>query len=252
MISIIVCSRKNPSWNFHQRNIAKTIGTPFEYLRIDNRNNTYNLCSAYNAGVRNASGNILVFMHEDVFFMEENWGKVLESKFNDPATGLVGVAGTQYIFPDNPAWVLAGRPFIRGHVIHELNNGSVYNLTVFNQDRSDSEVVAVDGLFFAIRKSLFEKIQFDEITFDGFHFYDLDICMQIRKTHRLIVTWDILVKHLSGGSFDASWKKYASHFLTKYKDILPASCTQNTPDLSKRIPFENFDLLGRVPQVTIT
>lgn len=252
MISVIVCSRKEPSWDIHKRNITKTINTPFEYLRIDNRNNSYSLCSAYNAGIRKATGDIVVFMHEDVFFMEGNWGKVLESKFKNSETGLIGVAGTQYISANNPAWVLCGRPFIRGHVIHELNNGSVYNLTVFNHNRNDSRVVAVDGLFFAVRRSLFEKIKFDDITFDGFHFYDLDICMQIGKTHNLIVTWDILVKHLSGGSFDDSWKKYAARFLNKYKSILPVSCTPEIPDLSNRIPFENYDLKGKAPQITIT
>ena len=251
MLSIIVCSCKDPSCDVHERNVRRTVGTEFEYLKINNRDNPRGICAVYNEGVRRASGDILVFVHEDVFFMEGNWGGVLEQKFSDCTVGLVGVAGTQYLFADTPGWVAAGRPFIHGHVVHELSDGAVYNLTVFNWDKGDSDVVAVDGLFFAIRKELFNSIRFDELTFDGFHLYDLDICMQVRRTHRLLVTWDILVKHQSGGSFDQTWNSYAQRFLRKYHTALPASCTGAIPDLSRRIPFENFDLKGRAPQVTI-
>ena len=251
MISVIVCSRLDPSNDLHQRNISKTIGTQFEYIRIDNRHNTYNLCSAYNEGVKRSTGETVVFVHEDVFFMEGGWGLKLNNKFSDLSIGLIGVAGTQYLFSETPGWVAAGRPFIKGQVIHETNNGNTYNLTVFSWENDDAEVVAVDGLFFAIRRSLFEIIEFDDQTFDGFHLYDLDICMQIHRTHRLIVTKEILLKHLSGGSFNNLWQTYALRFLNKYKSELPASCASTIPDRSKRIPFENFDLKGKVPQIII-
>jgi GT2 family glycosyltransferase len=252
MVSLIVCSRQDPSFTLHRRNAEKTAAGAIDYIRIDNREHNVGICNVYNHAVAQARGDILTFMHEDAFFMEKGWNTALEIKFADPALGLVGVAGTQFLFAEHPGWVAAGRPFIKGKVIHETNNGASFHLTVFSWDETDRDVVAVDGLFFAVRKSLFDRIAFDEATFDGFHFYDLDICMQIRKTHRLIVTPEIIIKHQSAGSFDAVWKDYALRFLQKYKSELPASCTGGTiPDLSKRIPFENFDIKGKVPQVTI-
>ena len=108
-------------------------------------------------------------------------------------------AGTQYLFAEPPAWVAPGRPFIRGRVVHETDEGSRFYLTVFSWEQGDVDVVAVDGLFFAIRKSLFSHVPFDrEAVFDGFHFYDIDICMQVRRTHRIVVTPDISVKHPIG------------------------------------------------------
>lgn len=231
--------------------MRKTIGSvSCEYLRIDNRENHYSISAAYNEGVSRAAGEVLVFAHEDAFCMEGGWGEKLISKFIDPSIGLVGVAGTEFLFPGNPGWVAAGRPFIHGHVIHETDNGNTYHLTVFNWDQQDTDVVAVDGLFFAVRRELFAAIRFDEIMFDGFHFYDLDICMQVRRTHRCLVTWDLLVKHQSGGSFGDAWKKYAARFIAKYRSELPASCSAAVPDPSRRIGFENFDLKGKAPQVT--
>ena len=252
VISVIVCSIKNPDDTLHERNVTKTIGNiPFEYVRIDNRDNSYCLGAAYNEGVRRTKGDVIVFAHEDVFFVEGGWGEKLIEKFNNPEIGLVGVAGTEYLFKENPGWVVAGRPFIHGHVIHELDNGQIYHLTVFSWDKNDVEVVAVDGLFFSIRRELFTRIRFDDDTFDGFHFYEIDICMQVRRTHKCIVTWDLLVKHQSGGAFDDTWRMYANRFVDKYHSELPASCTTQVPDLSKRVGFENFDLKGKAPQVTV-
>jgi glycosyltransferase involved in cell wall biosynthesis len=252
MISIIVCSRQPAEFDVHRRNVAKTIGTDHEYVRIDNTSNTYGICGAYNQGVSQAKGDILVFVHEDVFFMEPGWGNIIESKFAaNQRIGLVGVAGTQYLFADSPAWIKAGQPYIRGRVVHELDSGASYILSIFSWDKSDAEVVAVDGLFFAVRASLFPGIRFDERTFDQFHFYDLDICMQVRKTHFCIVTWDILLKHLSGGNANAQWVEAGNRFLAKYKNELPASTVPTIPDLTKYKEAVHFDLRGKVPQGTI-
>jgi len=242
MISVIVCSRLNPADETHKKCVMNTIGVPFEYIRIDNRDKTYNLCSAYNMGISQATGDIIVFVHEDVFFVNKDWGFVLIDKFTDSSVGLVGVAGTQYLFKETPGWVAAGRPWIKGQVVHETHGKESRALTVFSWDDQDADVVAVDGLFFAIRASLFSQIHFDDVTFNGFHLYDLDICMQIQQTHRLIVTKDILVRHLSGGNFDTKWQTYASAFLKKYNNRLPVSCANSIPDLSKRIHFENVNL----------
>jgi glycosyltransferase involved in cell wall biosynthesis len=253
MISVIVCSRQPHSWDFHERNVSKTIGCEYEYVRIDNTANAYGICAAYNHGVSLAKGDIFVFVHEDVFFMEPGWGETLVRKFaGNERIGLIGVAGTQYLFADHPAWIRAGRPFIRGRVVHELDKGASFILSVFSWDKADAVVVAADGLFLAIRASLFPGIRFDGVTFDKFHFYDLDICMQVRKTHSCIVTWDILLKHFSGGNANAQWVEAGKRFLAKYKNELPASTVSAIPDPATYREAMHFDLHGKAPQVTIT
>jgi glycosyltransferase involved in cell wall biosynthesis len=252
MISVIVCSRQPDEWDFHKRNVAKTIGCDYEYVRIDNTANTLGICAAFNKGVELAKGDVLVFVHEDVFFMEPGWGALIGAKFaTDEKLGLLGVAGTQYLFADHPAWIRAGQPFLRGRVVHELDNGAQFTLSVFSWDKTDTEVVAVDGLFFAIRANLFPRIRFDETTFDKFHFYDLDICMQVRRTHKLMVTWDVLLKHLSGGMANASWVEAGRRFLEKYKNELPATCVSAAPDPARYREAMHFDLRGKVAQGTI-
>jgi GT2 family glycosyltransferase len=252
-ISVIVSSRSPSAMDLHRRNIAATAGAPHEYLGFSNAGGARGICSVYNQGVDASHGDVLVFMHEDAYFLEKGWGHVLLQKFgSDESIGLIGVAGTQYLFADVPFWARAGRPFVRGRIVHELDNGASFFMTVFSRDKADTEVVAVDGVFFAIRRSLFNRIRFDETTFDGFHFYDIDICMQVRETHRIVVTWDMLLKHRSGGSFDGSWKSYAGRFSQKWAQKLPATCAAAVPDMSKPVDKgENFDLKGKAPQAIL-
>ncbi|MFC2171601.1 glycosyltransferase [Acidobacteriota bacterium] len=250
MISVIVCSRLGPESDLHEKNVVRTIGCDFEYVRLDNQNGDEGLCAAYNKGIRQAQGDILVFVHEDVFFMTLGWGKILKQKFaGDSRLGLVGVAGTQHLFKAREMWTAAGIPHLRGRVVHELDEGRQFFLTVFSEHKNDDEVVAVDGLFFAIPAHLFDRIQFDENTFDRFHFYDLDICMQIRRTHRIIVTCDILVKHRSTKHNSYSWREAAGKFIDKYRHLLPVSCSDSPPQAPVRGQrCFSVELKGRIPQ----
>ncbi len=89
---------------------------------------------------------------------------------------------------------------------------------------------------------LFERISFDEVLFDGFHFYDLDIAMQVQKTHRVIVTNDIMVKHYSAGNFKEEWHFYAHHFVKKYESELPFSVLGSDPLIKERKNFQSLHL----------
>lgn len=243
MISVVVCSRQPPSWQVHQNHIRQTIGCAYEYIRIDNSDGAGGICAAYNNGAVRATGEIIVFMHEDVFAATPHWGPILKRKFDtDRTVGCVGLAGTQYLLEDNPFWAAAGRPYIHGRVVHEERKQGRLILTVFSIEDGDREVVAADGLFLAVRRPILQTVHFDEETFDQYHFYDLDICMQIRRNYRIIVTTDILVKHLSGGAFDDAWRTYAGRFLKKYSSELPVSCTEIPADRPKHVPFDSCDL----------
>ena len=227
MISVIVCSNQETAWVAHRRHVELTIGFAHEYIRIDNTAHTHSLSSAYNEAVKAAKGEVCVFVHEDVFFLTPAWGSVLWRKFADPGTGVVGVAGTRLLLAHNPLWRAPGSPFIHGQVLHHDGDRMVF--TTFSQTVTDAAVAAVDGLFMGIRRKLFETIRFDEETFDHFHFYDLDICMQAHKTHTVLVTSDILVKHYSKGVFDGTWAKYGGRFLNKYRKELPSGPARKVP-----------------------
>ncbi len=227
-ISIIICSRGAAAPEFVRKNIDETIGCEHELVVIDNSDNQYDIFQAYNEGVRRSKGDVLCFMHEDVLFRSDNWGKIVERYFiDDEQIGLIGFAGSHFLANSPMYWYSS--PFISQR---NLNNDQGQVEEHFHEDwfgdRSIIEVVAVDGFCFFVRKSLFDRIAFDEKTYKGFHLYDMDICMQVINTgHKVCVIRDILAEHCWSESKQFSkqggelFDRNLSLFSEKWKDSLP-------------------------------
>jgi len=249
-ISIIICSRNPNEALSVRRNLLGTAKYPnsLEIIVLDNREKNEGLCAVYNQGVAKASGRVLVFMHEDVWMMEKDWDVVLLKKFREmPEMQILGVAGSSLLV-DNPLplWYAAGVPHTFGKVVHLVKKSDEFFLALYNDGDGDQEAVVVDGLWFAARKTLFEKCRFDEKTFTKFHFYDLDICMVALEFGKIYVTTDIRVLHKSEGSFKEEWKEQSKVFIEKWKDKLPAKTINSPPHSKNLLKAGRIDLRGKV------
>jgi hypothetical protein len=249
MISVITCCRHPMPQSIQEKNIAKTVGAPCEYLPIDGTGGQSS-AAILNFGISRARGDIVVFIPEDVYFMKAGWGGILERKFADPSIAAVGVAGTQYLQATTPSLTAAGRPFIKGRVVYHLQNGDFFAV-VYSPEPGDFEVVALDGAFIAVRKKHLAQAWFDEDTFDGEHFAELDLCMQLRKCGRLLATTDIMVKKRSPLQFDHAWQEHSARFLDKWSAELPAACVGTVPDPDNIVTSQCVNLHGKAPIQTI-
>ncbi|MGA2508427.1 MAG: glycosyltransferase [Chitinispirillaceae bacterium] len=251
MISVITYCRHPESNSVQERNVAKTIGTEYEYLVIDGSKGPLRYAAAYNWAVTQAKGDIVVFLADDGYFMSMNWGQAVAAKFaQDPALGVIGIAGTQYFFADKYSWTAAGRPFVKGRIVYHLQNGDFF-AAIFSNEKGDFEVVACDGCFMAVRAELFKSLRFDEQTFGGPHFYDLDFCLQVRNSARIIVTSHITVKKRSHPDYDEEWNAAGRLFLQKHSQSLPASCVEAVPDPAHIVSSHMVDLKGKASPETI-
>ena len=196
MISIVICSRNPDVSTELKQNLAETIGCEYELVVIDNSSNQYSIFQAYNEGVRRTTGEVLCFMHDDVLFRSSNWGDIVNSHFQgDESIGVIGFAGTHFL-PDTPMY------WDESPLISEYNlttkrgkTEKCFSVEHFG-NHSIVEVVAVDGLCFFMRRALFGKVAFDEDTYQGFHLYDMDICMQVREAgYKVCVCNNVLVEH---------------------------------------------------------
>lgn len=225
MISLIICSRQPDISQSLKENIAKTIGIEYELIIIDNSKNNYSIFQAYNEGVRQAQYPYLCFMHDDVLYHTPHWGKKVVEHFQDEKVGLIGVVGTHFL-PDTPCgWyhsMMVSGGCIQREVFDDKNSASEKRNLDRLKSQNSIDAVAVDGMWFCVRKVDFKQIQFDDINFTGFHSYDLDICMQIRE-HGLTVKIisDVLIEHFSYGSFDDEWLKSIQEFYNKWRKKLP-------------------------------
>ena len=213
MISIIICSRTSSISDELIQNINQTIGIPYELVIIDNSDNLYSIFSAYNEGVKRSKYELLCFMHDDISFKSNDWGIKVINRFNAPKIGAIGVAGSPYYAILPGAWWSGG--YISQSIYGEKE--------LAYQTKKDKAlpVVVLDGLWFCVRKSLFSMIRFDDATFNGFHYYDMDISLQIhQKGYTLLSVYDISIQH-SSGKLDRSWLNNALLLQKKWGNNLP-------------------------------
>lgn len=209
-----------------KKNIAETIGVPYEIIPIDNSKNTYGICKAYNEGGAKARFPILCFMHEDVSFETMNWGEKARAHLSDESTGLLGIAGgdSKALVPSS--WSVPA-------VSNEINLVQHYkskklppeHIVITNNQTEGNlkRVVAVDGVWLCTRKEVFERFTFDDKTFTGFHGYDIDYSLQVSTAYKVCVVFDIVIHHYSEGTPDARWMDSAIKVSKKWKSYLPVS-----------------------------
>ncbi len=234
MISIVICSRDKKVLAQVQENVALTIGVPHEVIAIDNSQGRYGICEVYNMGAAQAKYELLCYMHEDIAFETNQWGKKVSEAFaNSPKLGLLGVAGSSYkpALPSGWSYPYAGTKTTYMNIIQCFKDGRE-EFHVQNNPRNESlsKVVSVDGVWFCTRKSIVKQTPFDDKTFTGFHCYDVDFSLSVYQQYDVAVTYDVLLRHFSEGSFDDKWAAETLKLHKKWKQILPV----NLEGLSKQ------------------
>lgn len=174
------------------------------------------LAEAYNRGAEQAKGNWLVFCHDDIALPQEDFADRLFTHL--AAHDLIGMAGASKLVDGH--WERAGFPHLHGHILHRPPDGQgwVYYCAGL-QAPVMTGIAALDGVFLACRREVWEAVRFDAETFDGFHLYDIDFSHRAaRAGYSLAVPSDLLLVHDSTGRYDAVWQRYNERFLKKFPD----------------------------------
>lgn len=199
MLSIIISSYQPKFYNALVKNIAETCGVIYEIIKIDNPN-LMGISQAYNLGASQAQYPYLLFLHEDVLFRCNNWGEALIKHLDNQKTGIIGVAGSNYVPKVPCGWFLKNMKYQFMNIIQNSKDGSQPHL-LHNMEKDKHKVFGVDGVFMGIRKDVYEKHKFNE-DLKKFHGYDLDIALNIAKNYANYVVNDILLEHFSLGGAD--------------------------------------------------
>jgi hypothetical protein len=236
MISIIISSINPTLLNQLSENIEKTIGVEYEIISHNNYKSNWGICKVYNHCAEKAKYENLVFCHEDILFHTQNWAEILLNYLNNEEIGLIGVAGGIYKSKFHSSWWvnLIDINLQRINIIQHSKN--ISHIDFINpKNEKFSNVVAIDGVFMACRKHIWENNIFDENNFSKFHFYDLDFSFQISQTHKVVVVYDILIEHFSIGSYDKDWVHFAKVFTYKWRRQLPKSNVELNSNNRKKL-----------------
>jgi hypothetical protein len=185
----------------------------------------YSLPEAYNMILEQATNDIVVLCHDDIYFDSKNWGsKILKHFKRSPEYGVLGLAGSTQL-PESAKW-WEDFSKMKGIVNHEHDGKkweSKYSASLGNQIE---DVVLVDGLFIVLNKKNIKQTFNEEIK--GFHFYDVDFSFRnFIEEVKIGVIYDVRVTHKSIGATNEEWEQNRIKFAEKHKDKLPVKIKRN-------------------------
>ncbi|AZI21926.1 hypothetical protein EIH07_02155 [Chryseobacterium taklimakanense] len=182
MLTIIISYNNSDSFRNVSANIAETCGVDHEIIGFYNPGK-YSLTAAYNLGAARANYPYVLLVHDDVRFHTKEWGKIIMEHLSDLNTGVIGIAGGNYVPKAPSGWFI------------KKNN--------LKNDRKELAIM-LDGVFLAMSKKNFDALHFDE-DIKGFHGYDTEISLNAAKSFNNYIIKDILIEHFSSGNPDKVW-----------------------------------------------
>jgi glycosyltransferase involved in cell wall biosynthesis len=205
--------------------LKKTCGVSNPQIIPIENEGKYSLPEAYNMILEQATNDIVVLCHDDIYFDSKNWGSKLLKHFKrSPEYGILGLAGSTQL-PESAKW-WEDFSKMKGIVNHEHEGKkweSKYSASLGNQI---DDVVLVDGLFIVLNKKNIKQTFNEEIK--GFHFYDVDFSFRnFIDDVKIGVIYDVRVTHKSIGQTNDEWEQNRIKFAEKHKDNLPVKIKRN-------------------------
>jgi GT2 family glycosyltransferase len=179
---------------------AEWVKEHYPQCKIVTFDRNYGYCGGNNRAVKYATGDVLIFLNNDVE-TDPEWLSPLAESFSDPETGIVQPKMRSVDEPEKfeyagaaGGWIdWLGYPFCMGRIFDHVESDS-------GQYGGTGEIFWASGAAFAIRKELFLKLGgFDE-AFE-FHMEEIDLCWQAHKSGVKVMSQPrSVVYHLGGGS----------------------------------------------------
>jgi len=225
-----------------------------EYLRSLSKYNNikvikcdgdFNFSKLNNNAAKNAKGEILVLLNNDIEVIKGDWLSILVSH---AIRKEVGCVGAKLIYPNNTiqhAGVVLGLGGVAGHPYKGFPSG---HLGYFSRLMITQNVEAVTGACLAVRKTIFNEVGGLNENDLKVAFNDVDFCLKVsRSGYRNIMDPNVLLFHHESlsrgldtkGEKKLRFQKEANYMLKKWGQRLLNDSNYN-PNLT--LKHENFGL----------
>jgi hypothetical protein len=215
-VSFVICSVDDRRFARVSESLrAHFDGTPWELIRIPDAKS---ICEGYNRGLDRARGDVVVLCHDDIELVASDFRRRLVSHL--ARYDVIGVAGCTDL--GGPSWFWSGPPHIHHWVTHYDGERRLVPGICGAHGPAVERAQALDGVFIAARRSVFQRLRFDAELLDGFHCYDIDFSYRAHRAGlNVAVALDLLIVHdTSRGEFDEQYRRYAALLCRKFPELL--------------------------------
>ena len=217
MFSIVCVYNNEKVLNDYLLRGLKEQTSSFELIKVDNTAGTIkSLAEGLNRGGRSAKGDYIIFMHQDVYLMSGEWLEKAEFFLRKiPDLGVAGIAGMRKA---KTAGVFkVGTIPVENRVCFIYQGPEKEPKVYGNTFTEPIEVQTLDGQLLIVPGSVFANIQFDEKTCDGWHLYDADYSLSVKKAGLKAYVLPLPVWHLSSGFLDNEYYMTLNKILKKHR-----------------------------------
>jgi GT2 family glycosyltransferase len=177
----------------------------YELILINNVNNEFtSAAKALNYAATKATGDYLLFVHQDIFFYDSNILKDLLYYAQSKPNAIIGIAGTT----ENNE--------VLTNILHDIPPRPAGK-------RIDGihKVETVDECLFLIDRNIFNKIKFDENSINGWHLYAVDYCLEAKKYGypSYVIGIDNIYHRSPGFSFNNQYFLILKQIIHKHRQI---------------------------------
>lgn len=187
-------------------------------------NNKEHLAKVYNHYLDTIKdAKYIIFCHDDISIEDSKlYEKIDKAIGDDSPYTICGVAGnTQARIQEKNLWHLMGnKDSMSGAVAHYTGKDAT-KCFMTNFGVTPQRCILLDGIFLAVNVDKINEVglRFDENYPTGFHFYDIDFCLEANKKGLKMTTWPIWIVHMSHGLTDINnedWNKNNEYFKNKW------------------------------------
>jgi hypothetical protein len=201
----------------------------YDLVLLDNKGFSYrSAAKAYNEGSAKATGDYLMFIHQDILLPCRNWLEEVEEALSTISNlGIAGVAGMlQPTFAND--FELCARFYLleklnlskvwfhkyaRGNVFHGREKQAWWG-TFISEILSTS---TLDELLLIVPARVFENLKFDEATCYDWHLYGVDYSLSVVQKRRNVFVLPFPVVHLSTGKANRAYFNTLMKLIEKHR-----------------------------------
>jgi len=203
MISVICCYNNKAAVQSMLCNSLKYQDTEYETVLVDNTQNTFkSAAQALNHGFNLSRGEYIIFAHQDIIFEDKNFlNDIVEYIDFLDGESIIGAAG------------IKEKKSVYSNITHGNEQYTVGKYRVTDPVK----IQTLDEVLIGVKRSVFQKLYFDDTTCDNWHLYGVDLCLSAKKIGIDSYVIPIVFHHNSGGNVNKGYMDSLSKVVRKHK-----------------------------------